>query len=305
MSSISDVRSVITYVLKEIRENGTSTTWWKNRFLHRIVGDIWFQRIVGNHGEYIMEKDWDNLLILDACRLDLYQEVANPDSESIRSRGAATPEWVIENFEGESFPETVYVTANPYVSIVTDDKFHARYDLWEEVWDDEARTVLPEDVADRTREIAEEHPNKRLIVHFMQPHQPFVGSDLPGSFWNVDEHPWDAMKNESVDEIRVLEAYADNLRLVYPVAKELGLELSGKSVITSDHGNMHGERVKPFPIKEYGHRRSIHTPENIQVPWDELSFKIRKEITEGEITEGETTTNADVTDRLADLGYVE
>lgn len=303
MSQTADAYSTVQYVLDEVRENGASTTWWKNRFLHRVVGDVWFRRITGNDGEYVMEKDWDNLLVLDACRFDLYRDVANPDSETIRSRGAATPEWTTENFAGGSFPDTVYVTANPYVSIITESEFHARYDLWKEEWDEEAGTILPEYVAERTREIAEEHPNKRLIIHFMQPHQPFVDSDLPGSFWNVDESPWNALKRENGDDSAILEAYADNLRVVYPVARELGLDLPGKSVLTADHGNMLGERVWPFPIRDYGHRESIYTPENVCVPWDELPFETRKTITAGD-TMDESEITADVTDRLADLGYV-
>lgn len=292
------------YAAGEIRENGLSSSWWKNRFLHRVVGDVWFRRIVGNNGEYIMEKDWDNLLVLDACRLDLYRHVANGDCDAIRSRGAATPEWVAENFEGRSFPDTVYLTANPYVSIISDGAFHARIDLWEEAWNEEEDTVLPEDVADRAKEIAAEYPDKRLIVHFMQPHQPFVGWDLPGSFWNVSESPWDTLKEgDRIDEI--LEGYADNLRLVYSVARDLGLELPGKSVITADHGNMLGERVSPFPVRDYGHRKGIYTDENVLVPWDELPFETRKEITAEGTDSDRREITADVTDRLADLGYRE
>jgi|AntDeeMetagen681_2_1112603.scaffolds.fasta_scaffold05216_2 hypothetical protein len=303
MSHIANAYSTVQYVLDEVREHGASPTWWKSRFLHRIAGGLWFRRVEGNTGEYVMAKDWDNLLVLDACRFDLYRDVANPNCGGVRSRGASTPEWVAENFEGRSFPDTVYVTANPYVSTITDDEFHARYDVWEEGWDDGEGTVLPEVLAERSREIAAAHPDKRLIVHFMQPHQPFVGSDLPGSFWNVDESPWDALQRGTIDRSAVLEAYADNLRVVYPVAKELGLDIPGKSVLTADHGNMLGERVWPFPVRDYGHRKSIYTPENVRVPWDELPFETRKAITAGD-TMDESELTADVTDRLADLGYV-
>jgi len=302
MPSLSTLSDSLQYVLAEVREHGTSPTWWKNRFLHRVVGDVWFRRVAGNAGEYVMERDWDNLLVLDACRLDLYRAVVDPDCEAVRSRGAVTREWVAENFAGRSFPDTVYVTANPFVSKVTDEEFHARYDLWREEWDDETGTVLPEVVAERAREISGDHPDKRLVVHFMQPHQPFVGSDLPGSFWNVDDSPWDALQEGAVDEAAVREAYADNLRLVAPVARELGDELPGKSVITSDHGNMLGERVGPFPVRDYGHRHSIYTPENVCVPWDELPFETRKTVTAAETTAGDRVTG-DVADRLADLGY--
>lgn len=295
----------VTYAASEIRENGLSSTWWKNRFLHRVVGDIWFREVVGNRGEYITERDWDNLLVLDACRLDLYQRVANADCDAVRSRGAATPEWMTENFKGGSFPEIVYVTANPYVSIISEGEFHARIDLWEEAWNEAENTVLPADVSDRARAVSEEYPDKRLIVHFMQPHQPFIGWDLPGSFWNASESPWDALKEETVDSGDILKGYADNLRTVYPIARDLGLDLPGKSVITADHGNMLGERVRPFPIRDYGHRKGIYTDENVLVPWDELPFERRKEIAADGTDSDRREVTAEVTDRLADLGYTQ
>ena len=34
-----------------------------------------YKRIVGNKGVHIMREDWDNLIILDACRYDMFEKV--------------------------------------------------------------------------------------------------------------------------------------------------------------------------------------------------------------------------------------
>ena len=69
----------------------------------------------GHDGIDIMDRDWDNLLILDACRYDLFDEVFphNGNLDSIVSRGSDTPEFLESNFVGRSFHDTVYVSANP------------------------------------------------------------------------------------------------------------------------------------------------------------------------------------------------
>jgi hypothetical protein len=44
-------------------------------------------------------------------------------------------------------------------------------------------------------------------------------------------------------------------------------ELPGKSVVTSDHGQLIGERGFPVPFKEYGHPNGIYSEELVKVPW--------------------------------------
>ena len=62
----------------------------------------------------IFEQDWDNLLILDACRADFFRERASLPGETSKvvSRGGATPEWVRANFSNANLYDVVYVTGN-------------------------------------------------------------------------------------------------------------------------------------------------------------------------------------------------
>ena len=48
-----------------------------------------------------MKEDWDNLIVLDACRYDMFKEINTIKGNLERgiSRGSATSQFLIENFE--------------------------------------------------------------------------------------------------------------------------------------------------------------------------------------------------------------
>lgn len=306
--------------LREIRENGSDVHWWEQRMLQRVVKP-YHDAIVGNKGEFVMEKDWDVLLLLDGCRADLYEEVASRSVDTIVSRGSSTPQFMTENFAGRQFTDTVYVTANPQTNIHAGNSFVEMVNVWEDHWDEEWSTVQPKAMTDVVKETAERYPEKRLIVHFMQPHYPFI--DYPDVLYDglkvrdevlgnqVDtsgQHitPWTALARGDVDADTVWEAYRHNLELVYPVARELAQELTGKAVITSDHGNGVGEFAWPFPVRVYGHTDGLYMPELVRVSWDVYESDERREITHADAI-SDAVADADsatVDDRLRDLGYL-
>jgi hypothetical protein len=125
-----------------------------------------------------MNEDWDNLLILDACRYDMFTDRIDLEGtlESRISMGSTSEEFMERNFVGEQFHDTVYVNANPYIPKLglDDDTFHAVVDCLDD-WDIELETVPPEPVARAARNAHERYSDKRLIIHFMQPHAPFIG----------------------------------------------------------------------------------------------------------------------------------
>ncbi|KXB07236.1 hypothetical protein AKJ52_00715, partial [candidate division MSBL1 archaeon SCGC-AAA382C18] len=75
--------------------------------------------VYGKQVNLIKEKEWDCLIILDACRFDFFREVYKNylDGElyKVISEGSQTSEWVRKTFRKEYF-EAVYVSANPYVN---------------------------------------------------------------------------------------------------------------------------------------------------------------------------------------------
>ena len=52
--------------------------------------------------------------------------------------------------------------------------------------------------------------------------------------------------------------------------------LDGKTVVTSDHGNLFGRRLWPIPLQKYGHPPGLRFPELIEVPWHETPFENRR-----------------------------
>ncbi|ELZ23103.1 hypothetical protein C475_15679, partial [Halosimplex carlsbadense 2-9-1] len=94
-----------------------------------------------------------------------------------------------------------------------------------------------------------------------------------------------------------------------PRVKELLGELSGKTVVTSDHGNMLGERARPIPIREWGHPDGVYTPELVTVPWLEYESGPRREVVAeapvDETESGDAVEDDVVAERLRNLGYAE
>ncbi|MFB6192539.1 MAG: hypothetical protein ABEI11_04365, partial [Haloarculaceae archaeon] len=152
--------------------------------------------------------------------------------------------------------------------------------------------------------------------HFMQPHYPFLDRpELTFESWDPEEmrddertsgndphNVWQALELGLVDRKVVWEAYADNLRRVLAPALNLAADLGNRSVLTSDHGNMLGERAWPIPIRLWGHPMGVRTPELVEVPWAVLSGE-RREVTDEGVHDHEFEAGGEVEERLRDLGY--
>ncbi|MFW5949793.1 MAG: hypothetical protein ACOCR6_00370 [archaeon] len=260
-----------------------------------------------------VERDWDTLVILDACRYDVFP-VNNPfpvEVERVYSNASHTRDFLRKNFAGDH-PDTVYVTASPQVANYGGNFAHVEH-VWRDGWNDATNTVLPETVTERALSVAETYPHKRLVVHYMQPHYPFIGptgtafgeqgSFLDGRTDRSYPSVWERLDAGLVDADRVREAYVENLEAALPAVQELVDGISGKTVVTSDHGNLFGKRVSWLPIEIYGHPPGIFDTELTSVPWVELPYDERREITEAS-TETAVTGDGDVEDRLESLGYV-
>lgn len=235
----------------------------------------------------VMEEDWDVLVILDACRADIFENAIGTDAFDSYKRavslGSHSSEWVRRNFQGESHGDTVYVSANPHTNLIAHDVFHDIIELWDTHYDEGIGTVHPEAVAQAAREAADKYPNKRLIIHFMQPHGPLIGSDESTPFESDDAY-W--------------QAYAETLDLAFPYAKSVADDIRGKAVITADHGQINmGGILKHLGLKS--HKPNLRLPGLVEVPWAVISGE-RREVTTGETESGmQDNVNA----RLRDLGY--
>ena len=310
----------LTYAADELKSNYDDSWWWRKRIAARILKPIHARYPGFGDAVEVMDTDWDTLVILDACRADLFEQVVGVEQfdayERVTSLGSATAEWTRRNFEGGSFGDTVYIASNPHTSKHAGDAFYELVEVWKDSFDDEIHTVHPNSITDAAVNAHEQYPNKRLIVHYMQPHRPFVRADeLLFEGWhpkwhyedkNVDgiRHPFHALEAGVTDYETVWSSYADNLDYVIGDALSLAEQVDGRTVISSDHGNMMGERTFPVPIKMYAHPRGVREPELVEVPWAVIESDERREIIDDSTNAADDYETEEMKQRLADLGYV-
>lgn len=318
------VLNKISYAASEIAENYDRSMWWRNRITARVITPIHQKFVSDSNRNRVMDEEWDNLIILDACRLDLFEETIDTDDfdeyRHVWSRGSKTDEWTYNNFIHEEYGDTVYITANPVTSKVVPNQFHHLEELWRDRFDEEQQTVPPGKVADAAREAHDEYPNKRLIVHFIQPHIPFPRTpELVFQNWNPENEleegttidddgfgpntVWEALEAGEVTHNEAWDAYQDNLEWGFKQSQALANDLSGWTVITSDHGNMIGDRTWPIPIKLYAHPRGLRTDQLTKMPWGLIKNGTRRDTVDDGVTKSYHEATETMKQKLAALGY--
>jgi len=258
----------------------------------------------------VFTQDWDNLVILDACRYDYFAEQSNLDGTlSTRiSRASATREWVRANFTDRRLHDVVYVSANPNYCKVADEiraEVHAYIDVWrDDTLVGEQNTIVPpETVTEHALSAAEEYPNKRLLVHYVQPHYPFIGPTGKEHFDPTATLKEVSVKYDLTDD-RLERAYRENLDLVLDEAERLLEKLHGKTVVSADHGELLGERLSPFPLRAYGHPNGVYVDELVEVPWLVHQNGERRDIVAEEPVEQDDIEDEALEEQLRNLGYV-
>ncbi|WP_137284701.1 hypothetical protein [Halorussus salinisoli] len=278
------------YSLEQFRQ-GVENPRAALRELNRLYWTRLGERDYNTDGTALFDEDWDNCLILDGCRYDAFADVGRKFDlegtlDSRESRGSATAEFLRGNLDGRDPTDTVYVTGSTifYQEAVwkerLDAEFHEVVDVWGEAINYGDDGVPPEPVAEAAREAADEFPNKRLLVHFVQPHAPYLGETGREVFPEYRPNPLadKFLGRIDVSERVLREVYRENLELVLGEVEALLADLSGKSVVTADHGMLLGEREFPVPIRSYGHPERIYTDEMVEVPWFVIQQGERKEI---------------------------
>jgi hypothetical protein len=293
-----------------------------NRIYHRRVKPRSWTKGEYNSGVEVFDEDWDNLIILDACRADIFRQVASErlpgETESRSSKASATPEFLRANFRNRDLTDTVYVTANGQFSRLQSElnaEFHKVVDLTQ---DDEKFVDLgemgyvpPDEVRDSALKAYEEFPNKRLLVHFLQPHYPFLAEDAKYSHKRPDIHPSTQpnffgeifLSRLDLPKERIKEDYIKTLEAALPGVEELLLGMGGKSVVTADHGEALGEQSHPIPIKEWGHPRRTYIEPLVAVPWHVSQNGERRAVQSDPPIDEFSPDQGKVQERLRSLGY--
>lgn len=271
------------------------------------------------NGVSIFDRDWDNLVILDAARYDEFaaRNTIDGNLDDHRSLGAGSHEFVRANFEERTdLLDTVIVTANAYYEKVRQEQGYDIHDIevvTEYRYNDLQRRFadagrvgwnMPQPVTEAAKVAAERYPNKRLIVHYHQPHSPYIG---PTGIEYFDElpHKLAYKRNKKImvsDEI-LRQAYRENLDIAVEAAAELIETLDGRTVVSADHGEMLGERGPLIPIRYYGHMTGLYTDELTRVPWLVVDSPERKSITSDPPSRIDTQSMSEIEERLRSLGY--
>ncbi len=252
----------------------------------------------------LINRDWDTAIILDACRYDYFKEENIFFEGELRQEtapGGASQEFIQKMFQNRELHDTVYVTGNPFVSILKPNTFHDI--IIDENWDVGNTQAPPKKVTDAAVQAHTDYPNKRIIVHYMQPHFPihdpkfkYVNDGIEGrrgQYWPV-----------SVSRNEIREGYRKNLQYVLKHVKKLVEMVDGKIVITSDHGELLGERMRPIPLRAYNHYEYLYVPELLRIPWLELPSDNRRNIRSDPPKEIERASDKEVIQRLEAMGYV-
>ncbi len=128
----------------------------------------------------ILKKNWDVLIVLDACRYDIFNDIYPGDVDKVYSAGSQTHHFCVNVFEkySEEFDDINVISANPHLNSYKlpnrefdpEDKFKKIYDVWKKT--DKNNITRPEYVLDKFDEVKEE--GEKYILWFMQPHFPYL-----------------------------------------------------------------------------------------------------------------------------------
>lgn len=295
---------------------------------HGILSRVGF---FANYGHDFYDEDWDLLILLDACRWDLMEEVEDEyefieTSDNICVHSSHSREFLHKtfmNFDGglierfriwgrimndpddisifknyydereDRLSNTSYISWNVFTSMFDGSKFDEFIPVGRAKWGDDEQILPPREITDRAIENMRRKDSDRTVVHYMQPHTPFRNGDTT----EVEGSVWDRIQRGEKDYDEAWEEYIDNLRWVLDDV-ELLLENvdAEKVVISADHGNAIGE------FGCYGHRPYVPLPAVKKVPHIETSATDEK--TYGpDIDELENANQNEVEERLKNLGY--
>jgi len=205
----------------------------------------------------ILDGDWDHLIILDACRYDVFKEsyrkypsLKEGKLKKRKSRGSSTSEWLHKTFT-KTLPNTIYISANPFINnrnltlkeTTTNynkdwnptENFKKVVDIWDKGWDKETTTVLPREVNKEVKK----HLDHRQIIHYIQPHTPFI----PYVRQTKKTKGRDKGKKEDIS------IYAERKSKFHQLLKELRPDFIWKRLSVTNRWKIRklvGDRLDPF-----------------------------------------------------------
>ncbi|PTD94182.1 hypothetical protein C9439_03805 [archaeon SCG-AAA382B04] len=176
----------------------------------------------------IEKKEWDYLLILDACRYDYLKDLNRKEKfgklHKVKPNSNDTPTWLKKTFD-RKHDDIIYVSANPFInskSVETVKGFDASniffdvIDVWEKGWKEDDKTVPPQEMRKEIIKANEKYKNKKIIGHFMQPHTPYLSlGPVDGGISRSKKATLKKQKINVLNNIKSSMAQALKLRKLY------------------------------------------------------------------------------------------
>jgi hypothetical protein len=221
--------------------------------------------------ERIESKDWDWLVVLDACRWDALDDLLDENVEKLRTpTKSSTVGWMKQVWNQPIWSDVTYVSGNPMTDWAQDEdsaedgyNLNLEFNEYIRAWKGgDSHRYSPKRVS---RLAGNSKPP--VVAHFMQPHTPFIGDITLG----VTDYEWMGETRTSTSEYMLVEtghasqqlirrAYYKNLEHVWAYARHF-INKDGKTVITADHG----EALGP---EEWSHGGGAD-PRGRVIPWIE------------------------------------
>lgn len=263
----------------------------------------------------VFEEDWELLIVLDTCRVDALELLNHEfkylpsDIPSRYSVGQTSYLWMKNNFSSRYHDEksrTAHITWNPHSeNELESNDWLSLSEVWCE-WPEGLRYLPADEVTRAAADVYSEHSPERMIVHYMQPHEPYPALDVnddyvPQKVLNPDEQGetvFDLIKSGHIGVEVAKFYYFDTLRRVLLELPSLAERLPYDDIVlTADHGESFGE------YGFYGHPGSVIHPQTIRVPWARLDREnLRAHGETDEVIDPETEKSAE--ERLRQLGYL-
>jgi len=247
----------------------------------------------------LLTGEWDVLIVLDACRYDVFAEVYR-GARPVRSPANCTPTWVRKALPLMTWKIRAYYCANPVVGRELQKMGLLGFPLvplWEKLWQEhtpeKVPSVSPLAVAGYVIGQRAEPP---FVVHLLQPHSPYIGHvPLKVARWGRGRpqitlrcsrlpNPERLVRDGKLTWDEVRRAYRANIELAMEAVRIIAGNYSGrKIVVTSDHGELLGKGER------FGHEAHWRDRELFIVPWYEM---------------GAVAEQPPMMEKLAALGYV-
>lgn len=220
----------------------------------------------------MLEKEWDVLIVLDACRYDAFTQAESNivgELNTIDSGASCTAEWYKTHWSKEN--DVTLVSANPIPFTAQSDYAHENFKKSIRAW--RGSEISPEYTLSLASGV-----EGRVLVHLVPPHLPFIGEEGVAFLqrWGTgregrrgmtvynkvqaygERGRWDELWSYYIGSIE------EALRII---ATALPNMKGKKVVITSDHGELIGKEGR------YDHPCGRDDDELRRVPWLEVDIE--------------------------------